>query len=187
MVGFISLTQRIDEREKYERQELPWGAKWETKGANILVECVPLTWNEWEHPTDEMRREMNLLPTFEMREELSGYRIQFSDTHKFKVRRRTPHPCCIITGKCATDMIFDALLRSIRYLEKYPTWVPDATFIRDSFILHGRYVGSRRDNAFNDPLMLYMRELTGLNTNGRVTPKNLRHDSYVARTAASRI
>ena len=77
MVGFISLTQRIDEREKYERQELPWGAKWETKGANILVECVPLTWNEWEHPTDEMRREMNLLPTFEMREELSGYRIQF--------------------------------------------------------------------------------------------------------------
>lgn len=172
MVGILSLQDRIDEREKYERRELEWGANWETKGANILVECVPLTWDEWERPTEEMEREIRYLPTIEMHEELSGYRIKFSDIYAFKARRRTQHPCCIITGKCTRDMIYDALLRSIRYLNKYPNWVPNATFIRASWIHNGVYVGAQRER-YDDPLLLYMRGLTGLNTNGRITPKNL--------------
>ena len=183
MVGILALQDRIDEREKYERRELAWGADWETRGANILVECAPLTWEEWEHPTDEMAMEIKYLPTIEMHEELSGYRIQFSDTYKRKERRKTPNPCCIITGKVTRDMIYDALLRSVRYKDKYPYWVPDATFIRSSWIRNGIYVGAQRE-CYNDPLLLYMRELTGLNTNGRITPKNLFSERNRARAAS---
>lgn len=170
MVGILALREKIYDRERYESPALGIGETWKTGGKNILVECVPLTWDEWQNPTEEMKHEMSLLPTREMQEKLGGYRITFRDVFG-KVKRQTPHPCCLIDGRCTPDMVFDALLRSIRYYEKYPNWIPDAKFLRDSWVRNGVYVGIEREN-YENPLMSAMLAAIGC-PDGRIIPNNL--------------
>lgn len=179
MVGITSLMREVAEREKLETKIGEYGSKWKDKRhGGILAYGIPLSLDEWENPTEEGFNEMLNVPNYVCAQNLTGYRLVFKRMDR-KPKRDTMNPVCWIDGHVDFGMVLHALNSSVDSLDKYPKWIPDATFVRDEwFGIKGEFRGVPMED-FNDPLMHHFRMRIGFSDGQRIIPRNLFYDWHV--------